>query len=117
MANEEGEGFADECPKCGGIPHAPTEECDTQPHEDPNAGTPNEDLTELDRFALDPLGWFQEWNDKNGDVTFGKLASGQYVACLYVEGQEVALSTGAGPDLPHAFRNAIKGLDGLSYIG
>jgi hypothetical protein len=77
---------------------------------------PPEDLSEADRFMADPLAWLQEWNDKNGKVSHEKLELG-YAAYLWVEGHEIPFSTGVAPSLPHAFRNAIKGLDGIKALG
>lgn len=77
---------------------------------------PPADLTELDRFAADPLSWLQEWTEKNGKVECEKLAPG-FAVYLWVEGEEqIPLSTGVAPTLTHAFQNAIRGLDGLSTV-
>ena len=71
---------------------------------------PVAELSETERFTVDPMAWVEEWNTKNGKVEIEKVEAG-FAVCLWVDGKkDHPLSTGVGPNLPHAFRNAIQGL-------
>lgn len=71
---------------------------------------PPADLSEFEKLSADPFTWIEEWNDKNGKVEIGKVELG-YAVCLWVDRKtDHPLSTGVGPNLRHAFKNAIQGL-------
>jgi len=108
------------CSACGMLEAEWTlKECDGRPV---LSVVPPAELTEVESFMADPLAWLQEWNDKNGKVEHEKLEHEKlghvYAVYLWVEDVKARpISTGVAPTLTHAFQNAIKGLDGLNYIG
>lgn len=72
--------------------------------------TPQE-ATELQKFAVDPLAWVEEWCKQNGKVEIDPTPMGDgYSVALWVEGWSIPISTGVAPTVLHAFRNAITGL-------
>lgn len=72
--------------------------------------------SEITKFQNDPIAWLQEWNQKNGRFSCEEIeldGKKVFMAQLWVEGYQIALSTGVAPTLNHACINAIAGIDSV----